>query len=464
MNNDRDKWNKSRFNVIFDTQYFIRKLMFKSSLYHLLKEYRRTGVRGVWRRLAWGVFYGQGYFPVPYNEREWAKMKAKLRTQESKRQKILRRYESRLSLDSKKKKIIYVVPGLAISGGVAIVLNHANRLQARGYEVLLISLNKVVPTQWFQNTVPVVAVHELLWEHLAGVEVVVATHWSTAFFVDLLLVGRKAYFVQSDERRFNPHKPDEQKTIEATYRLPFEYLTEARWIQRWLRSEFGHDAAYVPNGLNESFFSAEHPLVARSSKKIRVLLEGPLDCWFKGMREAYAAVSGLDVELWIVSSSGKPPTDWKYDRFLANVPIDKMQGVYASCDIFVKLSQIEGFFGPPLEAMSCGCAVVVGKVTGYDEYIVDGENALVVEPGDIAMAREVVVRLMHDDGALRERLALNGRATAEKWQWEESIDRLESFVLGETWEEKTLIQVAEQEYDYPTEMERLRQVRRGQEA
>lgn len=425
-----------------------------NALRFLLKEYRRTGVRGVWRRVSWGMLSGQGYFPVPYNEREWVKMKRRLRSGEEKRQKILAQYKSRIPTGQAKKKVLYVVPGLAISGGIAIILNHVNRLQARGYEVMLVSLNKVVPITWFRNSVPVVSVHELSIEQLALVDLVVATHWSTAFFVDLLPVKRKAYFVQSDERRFNPDRPDEQATIEATYRLPFEYVTEARWIQRWLKSEFGHRAAYVPNGLNESFFAEGNPLSPRSPKKLRILLEGPLDSWFKGMSEAYRAVAGLDIELWIVSSSGKPPTDWKYDRFFANVPIDDMRDIYASCDIFVKLSQIEGFFGPPLEAMACGCAVVVGKVTGYDEYIVDGENALVVEPGDVVAARAAVVRLM-DDRVLRERLIVSGRKTAQVWQWDHSINRLEKFVRGESWEESVPDGGEGQNYDYPTEMSRL---------
>jgi glycosyltransferase involved in cell wall biosynthesis len=148
-------------------------------------------------------------------------------------------------------------------------------------------------------------------------------------------------------------------------------------------------------------------------------LEGPICIPFKGMADAYAAIAGLDCEIWIVSSAGKPPADWKYDRLFMSVPFAEMKHIYSACDIFLKMSRVEGFFGPPMEAMACGCAVVVGKVTGYDEYIVAGRNALVVEQGDVAAARTAVQRLLAD-GRLREDLVQGGFATVAEWTWERS--------------------------------------------
>ena len=234
-------------------------------------------------------------------------------------------------------------------------------------------------------------------------------------------------------------------------------MTEARWIQRWLMEEFGKKAYYVPNGLDQSVFFPSPP-IGESKKKICVLLEGPIDSWFKGMRDAYAAVSGLDCELWIVSSQGKPPSDWEYDRFFECVPIGEMKDVYSSCDIFLKMSYMEGFFGPPMEAMACGCAVVVGKVTGYDEYIVDGVNALVVEQGDIEGAKKAVKRLITDI-SLREKLIENGKETVRFWSWDQSINLLEKVLAGEK-PEKYYSTTQPARYEYQEEMNRLASVRR----
>jgi len=106
-----------------------------------------------------------------------------------------------------------------------------------------------------------------------------------------------------------------------------------------------------------------------------------------------------------------------------------MKRIYSSCDILLKLSVVEGAFGPPLEMMACGGTCVSAEVTGLDETIVPGENALVVERGDIKGAGEAVKKLMSDP-ALRGRLIKAGKATVEKLDWEKSIDRLESFLLS----------------------------------
>ncbi len=355
----------------------------------------------------------------------------------------------------KRAKIAYVIPGVKISGGVAIVLNHVNRLKERGYDVRILTFSLDTKIDWFPSHVPVFSI--LNTKQLErDIDVMIATHWSTASWVESSDTPRRLYFVQSDERRFNPENQEEVRAITATYRMDLEYMTEALWIQRWLKEEFRHKAYYVPNGLDPKIFFRSQP-IGEPKKKIRILLEGPIDSWFKGMRDVYAAVKDLECELWIVSSQGRPPSEWRYDRFFENVPMSQMKDIYSSCDIFLKMSYMEGFFGPPMEAMACGCAVVVGKVTGYDEYIVDGTNALVVEQGDISGAKRAVGRLMQDE-SLRQQLIDGGYKTAKEWNWNRSIDLLEKVISGEK-PSKYSASTQSSRYNYTEEIQRLARIR-----
>ncbi len=325
-------------------------------------------------------------------------------------------------------KIAYIVPGLDISGGIAIILQHANHLMKRGHDVTLLNFDSPVEEiNWFHNEVPITNVKGGIVSDFF--DIVIATHYSTVKYAKKVKSERKIYFVQSDERRFNVDSAEAIEECETSYREKFEYMTEAIWIQRWLKEEFGHDAYYVPNGLDSEIIHKVKPLQEKSDK-IRVLLEGPIAIPWKGMNDAYNAVKDLNCEIWIVSSNGKPKGDWRYDKFFESVPLHKMKEIYSSCDIFLKMSRVEGFFGPPMEAMACGCSVVVGKVTGYDEYIKNGHNALVVEQGDIDGAKKAVQRLI-DDKSLREKLIANGFETASQWNWERSIDLLEKMIGGE---------------------------------
>ncbi|HCU01659.1 MAG: Glycosyl transferase, group 2 family protein [Candidatus Moranbacteria bacterium GW2011_GWE1_35_17] len=331
----------------------------------------------------------------------------------------------------KEQKIYYLVPGVKISGGIAVIFQHANRLKKRGYNVKILSLTNKNDAIWFPNQkveiLPFNKTKEILKS--GEIDILIATAFSTAFTVDMAQARRKIYFVQSDESRFFSDNNELCKIIKKTYSLPLEYMTEALWIQKWLKNDCGKESYYVPNGLDENLFYKTKPLIAKTEKP-RILLEGSINVLFKGMEDAYNAVKDLDCELWIVSNNGKPKSDWKYDKFFENVPYGEMAKIYSSCDIFLKMSRIEGFFGPPMEAMACGSAVVVGKVTGYDEYIVNGENALVVEQGDVDEAKKAIQQLIND-GELKNKLIEGGYETVKKWSWEKSIDLLEKVINKE---------------------------------
>ncbi|EKE20146.1 MAG: Group 1 glycosyl transferase [uncultured bacterium] len=333
--------------------------------------------------------------------------------------------------NGKEQKIYYLVPGVSISGGIAVIFQHANRLKDDGYDVKILSLSNDNDGSWFPNQKVEIFPYRKTKKVLQSgeVDILIATAYSTAFTVDMAKARRKIYFVQSDESRFFPGNNGLCEIIKRTYALKMEYMTEAKWIQAWLKDEFGQDAHYVPNGIDLEVFKNTEPMVAKT-KRPRVLIEGAIDVSYKGMDDAYDAAKDLDCELWIVSNNGKPKKDWRFDRFFENVPYGEMSKIYSSCDVFLKMSRIEGFFGPPMEAMACGCAVVVGKVTGFDEYIEDGENALVIEQEDIEGAKKAIQRLT-EDIELRNKLINEGYATVKNWSWDRSSEALER-IINET--------------------------------
>lgn len=321
-------------------------------------------------------------------------------------------------------RIGYVLPGTGVSGGIAVVCQHANRLQARGHEVVLVSETPERTIDWFPDLrVPVIGIESVP----PDLDVLVATGWTTSFRVAMLTARNKFYFVQSDETRFHVANSPWEHITRLSYGMPYNYLTEARWVRRWLKDAFDQEAELVPNGLDENIFYPDEPLEPRG-RRPRVLLEGAIGLPYKGMAEAFRAVADEDVEVWCVSSLGRPQRGWRCDRFFEQVPMADMRRIYSSCDILLKLSQVEGLFGPPMEMMACGGAVIVGRVTGHEEYIVDGVNALVVDPLRVDDATAALRRLITDT-ELRARLIEAGAETARTWSWEPSIDTLERFYL-----------------------------------
>jgi len=326
------------------------------------------------------------------------------------------------------KRICYVVPTLTCVGGIIVILEHANRLARRGFDIFFLHLGEGGNIDWFpDNIVKAYSFYKDKGVYPKEVDVLVATGWQTAYspFIVDVTAKRYVYFVQSDERRFMPPYYLEVDLAHNTYYLPYEYLTEAKWIVSWLKQEFKQEAVYAPNGLNAKIIHQTEQLVPKKNK-LRILLEGAIALPYKGTDDAFKAVEGLDAEIWCISVWGKPKRSQRCDRFFERVPFDKMKYIYSSCDVLLKMSRVEGFFGPPLEMMACGGTAVTTRVTGYDEYIVDGYNALTVEIGDHEGAQKLLKRLI-EDRTLLKMLKENGRKTAQKMVWEPTIDILEEF-------------------------------------
>jgi glycosyltransferase involved in cell wall biosynthesis len=83
-------------------------------------------------------------------------------------------------------------------------------------------------------------------------------------------------------------------------------------------------------------------------------------------------------------------------------------------DIFVLPSLAEGSGSVAiLEALQAGLAVVTTRCDGLPEDLTDGDNALLVQPGDVASLEHALARLL-TDATLRSTLAAAARSTYEQ--------------------------------------------------
>jgi glycosyltransferase involved in cell wall biosynthesis len=97
-----------------------------------------------------------------------------------------------------------------------------------------------------------------------------------------------------------------------------------------------------------------------------------------------------------------------FQAFRQDVP-----DVLAAADIFVLPSLWEGLPIGLLEAMAMRKAVIGTRVDGTREVLQDGENGLMVEPGDVEALAAAIVRLA-EDKALRESLRVRAYQTVRQ--------------------------------------------------
>lgn len=95
---------------------------------------------------------------------------------------------------------------------------------------------------------------------------------------------------------------------------------------------------------------------------------------------------------------------------VGEVPIEDLPALYSAADLFVFPSLAEGFGLPPLEAMSCGTAVISSSSSSLPEVV--GDAGIQIDPYDVSAWAEAMVEVLRDE-SLRASLVQQGleRAT-----------------------------------------------------
>ena len=107
----------------------------------------------------------------------------------------------------------------------------------------------------------------------------------------------------------------------------------------------------------------------------------------------------------------------------------ELRALYESATCFVFPSFYEGFGLPPLEAMHCGCPVVVSDRAALPE--VCGSAAVYCDPDDPAdIAKQL--RLVLTSPTLRSELRAAGIERARQFSWRKSAAQLNELLVLNT--------------------------------
>jgi glycosyltransferase involved in cell wall biosynthesis len=319
-------------------------------------------------------------------------------------------------------RIFFIMESLRMSGGSIVILKHIRELINEGHSVTIVLIGDDSDYSWF-GTLDIELVN--FWRHspyeLANIDILISTFWTTAKFLKEIHSNRKIYFVQSDERNFyeDQHTKD---LVEKTYRLNVEYIVISEWLKDLFETEFKNkNVTLVNNGIDLRIFKPRVNPSPDLHNPLRVLIEGPVSVEFKGVKKAYQALRSSSYELWLVNSDGLMPQAWSVGQSFFRVSEQDMANIYQQCDVLLKLSSVESFCYPAIEAMASGCLVIISKVKGGIDYIRNNVNALVLDNGS---KQEILSKLeqIQFDPELARRLRENGYITSQKYTLEKSSE------------------------------------------
>jgi glycosyltransferase involved in cell wall biosynthesis len=237
--------------------------------------------------------------------------------------------------------------------------------------------------------------------------------------------GLPFVFVQG----YRPYAP---ALDDLTFRSACPKVCVSRWLvdvgrQKGVRSE---ELIHVPNGLKHETYHLVSPIETRAALISTAYHDHPQ----KGPAESLAILDEVkrripEVEAIVFSQIPPRHETASWTTVLTNPPQELIVNqIYNRTRVFVCASRYEGFGFPSVEAMACGAALVTTANGGSADYAIDGETALVCQPGDVAGLADSVERLLRDD-ELRIRLARQGMEyVCEHFDWDASAEKLETFL------------------------------------
>ncbi len=348
-------------------------------------------------------------------------------------------------------KIIFVTPSLKTGGGNRVFIELANQL-IDSHEVIIVAPNNAEQKHTFEcdDRINVVSVGRLgrtkvtkLFNLIKAVRYLNANYRDDVIlFSDPILSvftplfkGRKLYrFIQADDYRIFDDGAILGNGILLrlykmlclkSYKSPrVKFIFNSKYVHDRFCKDSGKDIDYnlVHPALNLHIFNAE----GRKSEKDKILLclVGRKHPWkglitfinvWKNLEEKYR----LQLEVEIVSHDDLSAFDLNHiqvtfpccDRDIANA--------YRRADVFISTSWWEGFGLPPLEAMACGCAVILSDAGGVNEYALPGKNCLMFEPRNEVELEKCLIKLINDR-KLRAKISDNGMERAKVFTWQRS--------------------------------------------
>lgn len=332
------------------------------------------------------------------------------------------------------RRVLFLLPSPGGSGGAHSVVQEVAGLRRCGVEAWIV--NRPLHENAFRQNYPDVADfclfpgdEELAGQVRDGDAVIATSHGSVPMLKTI--TDRKPtviplYYIQDYEPWFYAEHDPRHAAAKASYSLVpgLAAFAKTRWLCDTLRRLEGIDVAKVEPSLDRALYNG---LVERPRR------EGPATVAAmvrpssprRNPRETLDVLNRLyrskrrQVDIRVFGCQDEDLDQLEEAAGFRFVNLGELKNrevadVLRGADIFVDLSRYQAFGRTGLEAMAVGCATVLPRGSGPEEYAVHGENSLLVDTADPDEALEAIIRLV-DDRDLMRQIQQNARETGRRY-------------------------------------------------
>ena len=354
-------------------------------------------------------------------------------------------------------KFLFVIPSFKTGGGNRVFIELANEL-ADTNEVYIIFPNNSNEKNTFNlssnvNIKPIgslaTTIAGKIWNLISCIRFINTNSQDSyliisdpimVLFISFIKLKNKIRFIQADDFKIFDDKMIIKSRVglyfykqicKLVYRLQGKYIfnssyTYTRYVEVSKRKDV---PLHIVHPAVDHHFFFPNSCLYDENEKVNIAIVGRKHPW-KGLSTFIESWNILPLELKfkvgkVQIISHDDLSNFKMDGFEIIQPSSDsdIANILRNSNIFISTSWWEGFGLPPLEAMACGCSIIVSDSGGVSEYAVPDLNCLMFKPKDQIGLQEAIANLVVDKN-LRRKLSLNGLETAKNFKWGKSAQQL----------------------------------------
>lgn len=335
-------------------------------------------------------------------------------------------------------KITFVTPGLT-GGGGRVIMEYAKGLLARGHETrilyprkksgfrhvlrnLYLQLRYTSRDKWVRAHPGDIVAYNRLTPELVGQNDAVVGVGADCVLEIASLPASCGLKINNCHGREVSNK---ERMFEA-WRLRMPRIVVASHLVREMRQQGCSDEIYVVyNGVDRKEYFPSVPVEQRCG--VGTVFHGAFtkdpELMLAVFQRLHQRRPGMP--LMMFGSYPQPASLPPGTHYLRLPPIAAARDMYSRANVWFCASRSEGFPGPVLEAMACGCPVVATDCGGTSDQIEDGVNGFIVPVDDATQMTERVLKLV-EDPSLREQFVAASEAKLKEFTWPRAIQTLET--------------------------------------
>lgn len=353
-------------------------------------------------------------------------------------------------------KIIFLLHSLKIGGGNRVIIELSNKLVEKGIDVDIIYSNnsKEGNTFYLSNKINLIYVGNYKKNNFLKLinlfkifryvntnyykKKIILTDPLMSIFSFLLVKKNEVFrFIQADDYKiFDDLLVLKNKYALRLYKALIRISYSYKSINFLFNSKYTYEKFVETSKKNDIKYKLVHPAVnhlvfhnmnIRENNKFNICIiarKHPL----KGFIDFLVAYKNIKSKIkidnvFIISHDDLSAFDIQ-DTFLIRPKSDNEIAEYMNkAHVFISTSWWEGFGLPPLEAMACGCAVILTNAGGVNEYAVPYKNSLMYEAKDVKKLGECIVQLSNNK-LLCEKLSKQAEIDSMNFSWNKSVNQL----------------------------------------